>query len=885
MPISEPFLSDSLQQIYPSNLPVAASDLPGWLYLEQGEIHVFLTSREQDGYGRRYWIATLHPGDIFPACSFEPSTGASDCEYGYLLVPQTLSACRVFSGDAFAAYLRENPEEGRALLSHLLTSLEAGHGNHDGEELPLPDLLELPETMRRLLRRNVDSIIRQERIRAEESEAEQLRQNNRLKEQFLRLREIVHGKERRVSKNTDPLLAALRVIAEKNSLSILADPPDERSADPESRLIEFCLVNQWRTRRVQLEKGYSRLHHSALIGFCREGMRPCIIELNGSDSVWYFPGEEKRHPLGPAQEAELLDGAYCFYETFPLYPLNWHDLLRFVFRRSRKSFLCILAVGILVGLFGLVSPVATAYVTGKIIPTANTGELWQLLILLLALTTGTAILNIVPQLCLLLFGSSVLERLMAALFDRICRLPIHFFQKYSAGDLCMRLFSVVRLQEVAFQVISRQFIGSVFALCSILMLFYYSWQLTLVAVPLVLLYAGLLFFLFQKLQLPLRTAAEKSGWEAGFLKQAFDGIAKIRGAGAEVQIQNRFLDEFIQEKKACDRFFAGAGALEVIGIVIPALISLLFYYLIGKVWRGSLELSSFLAFLTAYGSFQVAVISIGEGVWELISRKPEAERLRVFLESEVEVPDGRPQAGKLDGSLEFSHVTFGYSPELPPVLRDVSFSVHPGEFVAIVGPSGAGKSSLIRLLLGFETPANGSILYSGQDLRELNVNSVRRQLGVILQNSRIMPGSILENITTGVRCSPEEVKNAIRMAALEKDLAAMPMGIHTNVREEVISGGQQQRILIARALIGRPAIVIMDESTSALDNETQETVRRNIEKLNVTRIVIAHRLSTIINADRIYVLDRGMIQESGTFEELMSHDGVFRKLARRQMLS
>ena len=114
----------------------------------------------------------------------------------------------------------------------------------------------------------------------------------------------------------------------------------------------------------------------------------------------------------------------------------------------------------------------------------------------------------------------------------------------------MRLFSVVRLQEVAFQVISRQFIGSVFALCSILMLFYYSWQLTLVAVPLVLLYAGLLFFLFQKLQLPLRTAAEKSGWEAGFLKQAFDGIAKIRGAGAEVQIQNRFLDEFIQEKKA-----------------------------------------------------------------------------------------------------------------------------------------------------------------------------------------------------------------------------------------------------------------------------------------------------------------------------------------------
>ncbi len=394
----------------------------------------------------------------------------------------------------------------------------------------------------------------------------------------------------------------------------------------------------------------------------------------------------------------------------------------------------------------------------------------------------------------------------------------------------------------------------------------------------------LLFLLYLKLREPLRTTAEKVGWEAGFLKQVFEGIAKIRGAGAEARVEARFLEEFIREKQACDRFFAGAGAMEVVGIAMPAVINLVFFYLIGKVWRGSLELSGFLAFLTAFASFQVAVVSIAEGLWQLASRKPEIERLKVFLESDVESPEGRPQAGRLDGSLEFSHVTFGYAPELPPVLNDVSFSVRPGEFVAIVGPSGAGKSSLIRLLLGFETPANGSILYSGKDLRELDVNSVRRQLGVILQNSRIMPGSILENITTGTGCSLAEAEEAVRLAALEKDIAAMPMGIFTNVGEGLLSGGQQQRILIARALIGRPVIVIMDESTSALDNETQETVRRNIEKLNVTRIIIAHRLSTVINADRIYVLDQGVIRESGTFRELMKHDGVFRALASRQML-
>ena len=234
--------------------------------------------------------------------------------------------------------------------------------------------------------------------------------------------------------------------------------------------------------------------------------------------------------------------------------------------------------------------------------------------------------------------------------------------------------------------------------------------------------------------------------------------------------------------------------------------------------------------------------------------------------------------------IEVKDLKYRYPGTTELALDGVSFTVEKGEFIGIAGENGAGKSSLIRLMLGFESPGNGSILYSGQDLRELDVNSVRRQLGVILQNSRIMPGSIFENITAGIACSPDEAMEASRMAALDQEIAAMPMGIHTHVSEGVLSGGQQQRILIARALVGNPAIVIMDESTSALDNETQETVRRNIEKLNVTRIIIAHRLSTIINADRIYVLDKGVIRESGTFEELMSRDGVFRKLAERQML-
>ncbi len=876
-------LPHSPERDLPSNLPFPASDIPGWLRLERGEIHIFLTSRKEGEYGKRHFIATLLPGDWFPAIPFLTDLPKPPAEeYGYLLVPSTPSTSRTLSSEEFSRFLQEHPAEGAAAIQKLAAALNSAYGN--GDAIRCLDLITLPEAIRGILRNTVSAIAQQEHERAENAATERLYRNNRLQEQFQQLRNITGSRRQTPPKTADPLLAALRIIAEKNNLPIHVDPPDEKSGDPESRLLEFCLANQWRNRRILLESGFSRLHHNALIGFHRQESRPCILELKGNESVWYIPGEGAPHPLTPAEESNLKDVAYCFYEMLPLRPMTGKELLHFLLRKSRKIFLAILSVGILVGLFGLVLPVATAYVTGKIIPTANIGELWQLLILLLTLTAGTVILNTVPQLCLLLFGSSVLERFLAALFDRIFRLPIHFFQKHSSGDLCTRLLSALRLQEVTFQVISQQFIASIFALCSIIMLFYYSWKLTLVAIPLVFVYVGLLSYLFIKLQIPLRTAADRVGWESGFLKQTFDGIAKIRGAGAEDRIQNRFLDEFIREKKACDQYFAGAGALEVLGIVIPAIINLLIYFLIGKVWRGSLELSGFLAFLTAYGSFQAAVIALGDGVWQLASQKPEVERLKIFLESEVEAPEGKPQAGKLDGAVEFSHVTFRYSPKLPPVLQDVSFSVKPGEFVAIVGPSGAGKSSLVRLLLGFETPGNGSILYSGQDLRELDVNSVRRQLGVILQNSRIMPGSILENITTGTRCTPAEAEEAARMAALDQDLAAMPMGIYTNISEGVISGGQQQRILIARALIGKPAIVIMDESTSALDNETQETVRRNIESLNVTRIIIAHRLSTILNADRIYVLNNGSIQESGTFEELMSRDGMFRKLAQRQML-
>jgi ABC-type bacteriocin/lantibiotic exporter with double-glycine peptidase domain len=219
------------------------------------------------------------------------------------------------------------------------------------------------------------------------------------------------------------------------------------------------------------------------------------------------------------------------------------------------------------------------------------------------------------------------------------------------------------------------------------------------------------------------------------------------------------------------------------------------------------------------------------------------------------------------------------------VLEGLSFRLRPGELLAIAGTSGSGKSTLLRLLLGFETPTSGAIYYSGQDLAGLDLRELRRQLGVVLQDGRLMPGTIFDNVSASKNLSREEVWAALENAALAEDVRRMPMGLETviGLGAESLSGGQRQRLLIARAIASKPRILFFDEATSELDNTTQAAVAEGLAKLDVTRVVIAHRLSTIRHADRVLVLDRGRIVQEGTFESLMEEDGVFRSLAERQM--
>ena len=288
----------------------------------------------------------------------------------------------------------------------------------------------------------------------------------------------------------------------------------------------------------------------------------------------------------------------------------------------------------------------------------------------------------------------------------------------------------------------------------------------------------------------------------------------------------------------------------------------------------------------AYQSFASSLAAMLQVITQLLAVRPQVERVRPLLDAAPEVAEDKPEPGPLSGAIEVSYLSFRYAPDGPLVLNEVSLAAAPGDFIALVGPSGSGKSTLLRLLLGFETPEAGGILFDGQDLASIDPTAVRRQMGVVMQNAQLLPRPLYDNILGTSGGTLDDAWEAAERVGLAEDIRQMPMGMQTVILEGggALSGGQMQRLMIARAIVGRPKILLLDEATSALDNRTQAIVTASLDRLRVTRIVVAHRLSTVVNADRIYVMEDGRIVETGTYAELLAAQGAFARLAERQQV-
>ena len=480
--------------------------------------------------------------------------------------------------------------------------------------------------------------------------------------------------------------------------------------------------------------------------------------------------------------------------------------------------------------------------------------------------------------------------LEAAVMDRLLKLPVNFFKDFSSGDLAARTMTLTTIRKQIFGIVLSCFMNFVFSFVYLIQEFRFcayfaKWGIVFCIVPILI--SCLVCFLTYKWE---KMLIASQGKIQGMLLQFLGGIEKISNSHSEKRIFAQWSNEYIRQVKISYSLGLIGIVTSLINTVYPSIISVIFYYLYGRGVRiqaiAGLTTGTFMAFLSAYGSFQSAFLGMAGSLLEIRNVVPLSKRIQPILDAEPEFETSKPSIDHLNGDIEISHLNFRYSADSPLVLKDVNMSIKHGEFVAVVGTSGAGKSTLMRILLGFEKPESGSIFYDNQDMSAVDIGSLRRQMGVVLQNDTVLQGTILQNIIGSSGLKESDAWEAARKVSFDKDISEMPMGMFTMVPAggHTLSDGQLQRLIIARAIIRNPSVLIFDEATSALDNQTQQKVRESLDNLKVTRIIIAHRLSTIINADKIYVMENGEVVETGNYEELMKQNGYFAQLARRQSI-
>lgn len=690
----------------------------------------------------------------------------------------------------------------------------------------------------------------------------------------------------------DPVLAACRRVGEVLGVEMRAPLPSERRKHS-TRLEAIAQASRVRSRQILLRGTWWTRDNGPLVAFRESGegeektkLPVALIPTSPRSYEMVDPGSGERMSVTEEVADQFAGDAHMFYAPLPERRLTLRDLARAALRNTRKDLLAILLMGIGGGLLGLTLPILTGEIFGRVIPSADRSQLLQMTLALGIAAFASAAFQITRSIAILRLSGRMEGGVQAAVWDRLLSLPASFFRRFTVGDLANRSMGVEAIRQLLTGNVLTSVLAAVFSLFSFALLFYYSRTLALVATTLVIvLMATTILLTWLQLRYE-RQVHHFQGRLASLLFGLIQGVGKLKVGGAEQRAFGLWADRFAEQRQASISARRISNAQAAFNAGYRVVMILVIFAVMGLSLELDLEIGDFLAFNAAFGQFMAAALSMVGVFSSLLAMVPIYERLTPILETLPEVDDSKVDAGELAGDVEFSHVSFRYQEDGPLILDEVSFRARPGEFLALVGPSGSGKSTCLRLILGFETPESGSIYFDGQDLTSLSLQSVRRQIGVVLQAGKPMVGDVFSNIVGGSNLGLDAAWEAAEMAGLADDIRAMPMGMHTVISEGAgtFSGGQRQRLLIARALVHRPRILLFDEATSALDNRTQEVVSASLSRLHATRIVIAHRLSTIQNADRIYVIESGRVVEFGPYQELFERGGAFSRLAERQLI-
>lgn len=686
----------------------------------------------------------------------------------------------------------------------------------------------------------------------------------------------------------DPLLSSCRIVAEKLGATIPLAVRSSGEGRTFGDVLNLARSAGLRVRRVQLRDDWWRRDVGPLVAWHGDARNPVALvrdRRNGYTMV--DPKQRTRQPVDRTLATALSVDAVSFYPTLPSRPLRYLDLLGISTTGTAGGFLRIAFVVMAIGLLSVVQPLITNFLVNSVIPRTEIDQLVICAVALIVVSVSIASLQAMEGLVTLKLEGLVDYRVQAAIIDRLLRLPAALFRQFTAGDLVDRSMGVNTARSILTGRILRGLTAALFCLFSLGLMFYYDLKLGAIALLLTLVRAmaivaaSLVRIYYESRHFNLQ------GRMSGLVLQLIAGVGKLRVANATGGALALWARQFANQKRNFVASQRIANALSVFETSYPTLATLVIFAVAAyNNSRLLLDLGAFLGFLSAFGQTMGSIGTFAASVSESLVAIPHLRRVKPLIDAATESPEERKPPGELSGEIELSGITFRYVPGGAPVLDDLTLKIEPGEYVAIVGPSGSGKSSLLRLLLGFEQPEAGAIFYDGKALNTLEISAVRRQLGVVLQDTRLATGSLFENICGGVDMPLEKAWEAARLSGLDADISQMPMGMNTVVSEGVntLSGGQRQRIMIARAIARAPRMLLFDEATSALDNQTQAIVAASLDRLAVTRIVIAHRLSTVRNADRIVMLIGGKIAQAGTYSELMAMPGPFVEFAQRQLL-
>ncbi|KPI27309.1 NHPM bacteriocin system ABC transporter, ATP-binding protein [Actinobacteria bacterium OV320] len=685
--------------------------------------------------------------------------------------------------------------------------------------------------------------------------------------------------------DADATYAACGLVARAAGIT-LAEPSqmgaDSDRLDPVERV---ALASRVRARAVRLDGHWWRDDVGPLVGHRALSGTPVALLWRRGGYVAVHPATGRETPVEKANAEEFEPRAVMFYRPLPEAGLGPLGLLRFSMRGTAGDLTNLLLSGLVTVVIGALVPIATGKVLGEYVPKAQQGLIVQVCLAVMVSGVVAAAFMLLQNLTMLRLEGRIEATLQPAVWDRLLRLPTKFFAERSTGELASAAMGISAIRRLLAglgpSVAQSVTIGAM----NLGLLLWYSVPMALAAIGMLVVIASvfLALGLWQvRWQRRLVVLSNKLNNQAF---QTLRGLPKLRVAAAENYAYAAWAAQFARSRELQQRLGRIKNLNTVLGSVYLPLCSLLMFMLLAGPARGALSAADFLTFNTSMTMLLTSVTSLTGAFVSAVAALPLFEEIRPVLEATPEVRTANTRPGPLTGALEARRLSFRYSDDGPLVLDDVSFEVRPGEFVAIVGPSGCGKSTLLRLLIGFDKPVSGSVLYDGQDLAALDQSAVRRQCGVVLQHAQPFTGSLLDVICGTEAYTPEEAMAAAELAGLAEDIKRMPMGLHTIVSGSgSVSGGQRQRLMIAQALIRRPRILFFDEATSALDNETQRTVIESTRKLNATRVVIAHRLSTVMDADRVVVMENGKVAQQGSPAQLLADTGGrLHELVRRQL--